>query len=103
MGIKHTVKNKKEFAFGKGIVSPLRCRHLGKGFFDSLIPTAINFATNTNSAINTGQVAADVFNTVKVLKGVKNNIDEAMKHEQDRIRTEKLLKDIKKGSGFRKI
>ena len=103
MGIKYNIKNKKEFACGKGIISPFRCRHLGKGFFDSLIPTALNFATNTSSAVNTGRAAADVFSTIRILKDVKSNIDEAMKHEKDRIRTEKLLKDIKKGSGFRVI
>lgn len=103
MGIKHNKKNCKQFAYGKGIVVPCRYRHLGKGFFDNLIPAAINFATNSNSAINAGTAAVDVFNTIKVLKDVKNNIDEAMKHENDRINTEKLLKDIKKGSGFRVI
>ena len=103
MGIKHNKKNSKQFAYGKGIVTPCKYRHLGKGFFDNLIPAAVNFATNSHSAINAGNAAADVFNTIKVLKDVKNNIDEATKHEKDRIKAEKLLKDIKKGRGFRVI
>ena len=103
MGIKYNVRSQKQFVCGQGFVSSSRYRHLGKGIFNSLIPAAINFATNTSSSINTGRAAAQVFNTIKMLKDVKNNIDEVQKHEQDRIKTEKLLKDIKKGSGFRII
>ena len=97
----------KKYIFGRGLVINKHKRYVhGRGFLDSLIPMAVSFATNPQSAINVGTAAKDLVTSgINVGKIIKDSVSIA-KNKTDDVNIMKLIDDIKGihvGKGFSKI
>lgn len=106
MPMKHVArKTRNDFIMGRGLIhrKPEIGHFMGKGLIDKLLPAAMNFARNTESAANVGRSAVDLINTISKFRDVKKAADEIKQHDADAKKAQQLLQQIKKGSGFRKI
>jgi hypothetical protein len=112
MIIHKKVQHCKKYVQGRGFVLGHQKKYVyGKGLIDSLIPTAINFAKNPESALNVGKAVKELatasLNTGKTIKDLKSMVN--AKKAASEIKNNNilgLLEDIKGisiGKGFRVI
>jgi hypothetical protein len=107
MIIHKTIYPNKKYVHGRGLVTNKYGRYVHRrGFLDSLIPMAVSFATNPQSAINVGtavkELATSGFNVGKTIKDSISIAKPKLKNES----IMKLIDDIKGihiGKGFSKI
>jgi len=112
MIIHKKVKHKTKYVQGRGLIIDRHKKYVhGKGLVDSLIPMAVNFAMNPESAVNVGKAVTELatagINTGKTIKDIKSlaNAKKAAS-EIKRNNILELLEDIKGiqiGKGFRMI
>lgn len=98
----------KKYVFGRGLVVNNNKRYVhGRGFIDSLIPMAVSFATNPQSAINAGKAAKELITSgINIGKTIKDGISIAKPSKLDNKSIMQLIDDIKGihvGKGFSKI
>ena len=94
----------RKYIQGKGIVNLIKKKHVhGKGVIDNLIPFAIKFATNIESAKNVGHVAKNIADLAKSTHSIISDIKEMRKKHEIKPKILDIMEDIKQGSGFKYI
>lgn len=107
MIIHRTIHSNKKYVHGRGLVTNKYRRYVhGRGFLDSLIPMAVSFSTNPQSAVNVGTAVKELATSgINIGKTIKDGISIArpnLKNEN----IMKLIDEIKGihiGKGFSKI
>lgn len=107
MIIHKSIYPNKKYVLGRGLVTNKYKRYVhGKGFLDSLLPMAVSFATNPQSAINVGTAVKELATSgINIGKTIKDGIRIANPRIENR-NIMKLIDEIKGihiGKGFSKI